>query len=262
MLVGFGLAIAVGLVIAAASGNATDDPALVPILVGIGLVGAVGLVDDLRDLRARTKLAGQLVAALVVVLLGLSFGRIGLPWGTVELGWVGPILTVAWLVAVMNALNLIDGLDGLAGGVALAAMVAFALVALMVGAPTPLLVTATGAGAVLGFLAYNRPPATIIMGDAGSMALGLLVGAAGVALVNAAPERVSPLVVLVALGLPLFDMLWAILRRFVAGRPIFVADSNHVHHQLLAAGLSRTVAMLVLVVVAALLGLGALLLVR
>lgn len=256
MLVAVGAALAAVLGLSAAlAGSSPVNSAFVATVVGVVIVGGVGLIDDLRDLPPAAKLGGQIAGAVAVVWLGLSIDSITVPWGAIDLGPLGPILTVIWLVAVVNAVNLIDGLDGLAGGVALIAAAAFAALAWMLGATGVLLPLAAGAGAVLAFLAYNRPPALIIMGDAGSMFLGMLLGCGAVAL-GAAPGRHLALVAaVVALGVPLFDMTWAVVRRLAAGRSVFAADSGHIHHRLLHHGLSQTQAAALLVGVSALLGL-------
>jgi UDP-GlcNAc:undecaprenyl-phosphate GlcNAc-1-phosphate transferase len=258
MLLAFFLAAAVGVAAEPAAGGGH----LVAMLAGIGIVSAVGLVDDLRELAPLAKLAGQLAAALVTVALGLSLTELAWFGGTIQLGWAGPLLTIAWLVAVANAVNLIDGLDGLAGGVSLATLVAFAAIGLMRDQPAVLLCTVAAAGAVVAFLAHNRPPASIIMGDAGSMFLGMLLGTSSVALVAADPLRITPLLVVVALAVPLADMTWAVVRRLASRKSIFTADSNHIHHQLMARGLGAGRVTLLLVAGSAVLGLAAVLLAR
>jgi UDP-GlcNAc:undecaprenyl-phosphate GlcNAc-1-phosphate transferase len=265
MLGAFAVAVAAGVVAASSAGvdlGALGDSALVPALVGIAIIGGVGLLDDLRDLSPLVKLVGQLVAAGAVVALGLSFTEVGTPWGGISLGLLGPVITVGWLVAVANAVNLIDGLDGLAAGVSLACLAAFAAMAAMLDVPPVLLLTAAGAGAVLGFLVFNRPPATIIMGDAGSMFLGMLLGVAAVALVVARPDHIAIPTAVLVIGVPLADMTWAILRRLASGKSVFTADSNHIHHQLMASGLGRGQVTLLLVAASAVLGLVGFLLAR
>ena len=258
MLLAFFLAVAVGV----AADSATGGGHLLAMLAGIGIVSAVGLVDDLRDLPPLVKLAGQLVAAIVTVVLGLSLSELAWFGGTVQLGWAGPIITVVWLVAVANAVNLIDGLDGLAGGVSLATLLAFATIALMREQAPVLLCALAAAGAVIAFLAHNRPPASIIMGDAGSMFLGMLLGTSSVALVAADPGRITPLLAIIALAVPLADMTWAVVRRLASRKSIFTADSNHIHHQLMARGLGQGQVTLLLVAASAVLGLVAVLLAR
>ena len=233
------------------------------ILLGTALIAAVGIFDDLYGTRARVKLAAQIGIAVIAVALGLSVHRVDGPWGTVALGlWAAPV-TVVWIVAVINAVNLIDGLDGLASGVALTAMAALFLIASRAGATPPyLIVLAASAGAVIGFLRLNLPPASIIMGDSGAMLLGFVIAAVGVSLTQALPVGAPPWVPAVAIGLPLTDTVWAVLRRLVAGEPIFAPDKRHIHHQLLAAGLSQRAAMLALWAVSAVLGLIAIALAR
>ena len=221
------------------------------ILVGVALLLVLGIVDDIRGMPAFPKLAGQVAVALLVAIMGLRLDRLAFPWGSVELGPVAIPLTVAWVVGVMNAVNLIDGLDGLAAAVALTVLGAFGLLAVVDGVdPTQPIIAAT-VGAAVGFLAYNLHPATIIMGDTGSMFLGFVVAAVGISLTQDRVHPVPPWVPVVALGLPLIDTAWAIVRRTARGEPFFVADRGHVHHQLLRRGLSQRDAMLILTAVSA-----------
>ncbi len=250
------LGVAGGLAVALLGGAPrppTDQ--LMLILLGAALIAGVGLIDDLLGMRARAKLAAQLVIALAVAALGLTISRLDGPWGSIALGgWAIP-LTVAWFVAVMNAINLIDGLDGLASGVTLTAMGAFFLIASADGAMPPILLPlAAGAGGVIGFLRFNLYPATIIMGDTGSMLLGFLLAAAGISVTQSGPPGAPPWVPVVALGLALADTAWAILRRLIAGLPIFAPDKRHIHHQLLTVGLSQRSVVLSLWLVSAGLG--------
>jgi UDP-GlcNAc:undecaprenyl-phosphate GlcNAc-1-phosphate transferase len=253
----FYLGITAGLVAARAAGVALELESghLTAILVGVALIGAVGLLDDLQGMRARVKLAAQLVVALVAYGLGLSLDALHGPWGTVELGPWSLLLTVAWFVTVINAVNLVDGLDGLASGVALTAMVAFFVIATgMTDVDSILMVLAAGAGGVLGFLRYNLHPASIIMGDTGSMQLGFLLAAVGISLTQVPDRAVAPWVPLLALALPLADVGWAVLRRLAGGAPVFAPDKGHIHHQLLGLGLSIRGVVLLMCAVSALLG--------
>lgn len=252
----FYIGIAGGLVTARAIGDSLNlaDGHLTAILVGVALIGGVGLLDDLQGMRARVKLIAQLIVALVAYGLGLSIDRLDGPWGSVALGPWSLLLTVLWIVVLINAVNLIDGLDGLASGIAIVAMIAFVVIG---GGRTGLLpvemVVAAGAGGVLGFLRYNLQPASIIMGDTGSMLLGFLLAAVGISL-NQAPEGgVAPWVPILVLAVPLADLTWAVVRRLLAGEPIFVADKRHIHHQLMAAGLSMSATVYVLWALAAVL---------
>jgi len=221
------------------------------ILVGVALLVVVGVIDDIRGMRALVKLSFQVATAVVAWWLGLSLDRLYLPWGIVELGIFSLPITVAWIVAVINAINLIDGLDGLASGVVLTALGAFGLLAAVDGADPTLPIIAATAGAAVGFLAYNLHPATIIMGDTGSMFLGFVVAAIAISLTQDGVHPVHPWVPMVALGVPIIDTLWAIVRRTARGEPFFVADRGHIHHQLLRRGLSQRDAMLILTAVSA-----------
>jgi UDP-GlcNAc:undecaprenyl-phosphate GlcNAc-1-phosphate transferase len=253
-------AIYLGIAAALVAARATDFPLalesghLPAILVGSALIAGVGTLDDLQGMRALVKLVAQVVIALTAFGLGLSIDRLAGPWGSVDLGiWSLP-LTVAWMVAVINAVNLIDGLDGLASGVALTAIGAFIVIGLMAGGADPILpVLAAGAGGILGFLRYNLYPASIIMGDTGSMLLGFLLAAVGISLTQPGVS-VPPWIPIIAIGLPLGDMAWAVVRRLVAGAPVFEPDKRHIHHLLLSGGLSHRMAMLVLSGLSALLG--------
>jgi UDP-GlcNAc:undecaprenyl-phosphate GlcNAc-1-phosphate transferase len=221
------------------------------ILGGVALLLVVGLVDDIRGMPALAKLGGQVAVALLAALMGLRLDQLAMPWGVVELGPFAVPLTVAWVVGVMNAVNLIDGLDGLAAAVALTVLGAFGLLAVVDGVdPTQPIIAAT-IGAALGFLAYNLHPAEIIMGDTGSMFLGFLIAAIGISLTQDPVRPVEPWVPIIALGVPLIDMAWAVVRRTARGEPFFVADRGHIHHQLLRRGLTQRDAMLTLTAVSA-----------
>jgi UDP-GlcNAc:undecaprenyl-phosphate GlcNAc-1-phosphate transferase len=219
------------------------------ILAGVGLLLVVGIVDDVRGMRALVKLVFQVAAALLAWWLGLSIEQLFFPWGMVELGPFALPLTVAWIVGVINAVNLIDGLDGLAAGVVLTVLGAFGLLAAADGVDPTLFIVAATIGAAVGFLAYNLHPATIIMGDTGSMVLGFVVAAVAISLTQDGVRPQAPWVPIIALGVPIIDTLWAVVRRTARGEPFFVADRGHIHHQLLRLGFSHRDAMLSLTAV-------------
>lgn len=232
------------------------------ILAGVSLLLVLGVFDDVRGTRALVKLAFQVAAALIAFGLGLSLDRLHLPWGIVNLGVLALPITVAWIVGVINAVNLIDGLDGLAAGVALTVLGAFGLLAAADGIDPTLPIIAATIGAAVGFLAYNLHPASIIMGDTGAMFLGFVVAAIGISLTQDGVFPLPPWVPIVALGVPIADTVWAVIRRSASGEPFFVADRGHIHHQLLRRGLSQRDAMLSLTAVSAGLGVLAVLLGR
>jgi UDP-GlcNAc:undecaprenyl-phosphate GlcNAc-1-phosphate transferase len=267
-----GLAILVGLL--AALGVAWLLPAFGPLfgttsepaalLLGAIVISAIGVADDLFGLPATVKLAGQLLAALAVVIFGIQLVHFWVPGLQVVAlsSDLGMVLTVVALVAMINAVNLIDGLDGLAAGVVGIAAVAFFLftvrstsTGLVEAIPTsaPLL-AAILAGLCLGFLVHNTHPARIFMGDTGSMLLGLLLGIAGVSYVGrtTAPSYVDfygsvPLFIpALVLAVPFLDTAFAITRRLVRRQSITAADKGHLHHLLLAFGHSHRRAVLVL----------------
>jgi UDP-GlcNAc:undecaprenyl-phosphate GlcNAc-1-phosphate transferase len=253
----FYLGMAIALVVARLIGRklGLESGHLPAILVGVALIAGIGLVDDLQGMRARVKLSAQVVVALVAYGLGLSIDTLDGPWGAVSLGiWSLP-LTVLWIVGVINALNLIDGLDGLASGVALTGIAAFFAIGLIHGSADPILpVLAAAAGGVLGFLRFNLPPSTIMMGDAGSMLLGFLLAAVAISLTQAGRVGMQPWIPLLVLALPLADTGRVIVRRLAAGHPVFLPDKRHVHHRLLALGLSQRRVTLVLWTASAILG--------
>ena len=229
------------------------------LLLGGLCIALLGLYDDVRGAGAGLKLTVQLGVGLGLWLCGVRVELLGLPGlGAVQLGLFSLPVTLLWIAGVINAMNLIDGLDGLAGGVAFFALLCSFAVALVRGEATMALLSAALAGSVLGFLVYNFNPASIFMGDTGSMFLGFILAAGSVQTSQKASTAVALLVPLVALGLPITDTLLAIGRRAASGRPIFSADREHIHHRLLALGLTQRQAVLVLYGTSALLGLGAL----
>lgn len=226
-------------------------------LLGLAAGGAVilftGVQDDTRGMGAKKKLGLQVLAALLVYLGGgVGLEVIHLPiLGDLRLGWFGFPLAVLWIVGVINAINLIDGLDGLAAGVSFFACLTLLVTSIVGGAgtvPAGAVLCAALAPAILGFLAHNFHPATIFMGDTGSMFLGYLL--ATIPLLWAphghAAAPVSILVPVLALGLPITDMCVAMVRRFLARRSIFSADRGHIHHRLLDLGLTHRRAVLAL----------------
>jgi len=253
MAIAFGVAVGIAILVSPDLGSVGGlQPNRAPaILAGVAVLLIIGVWDDIRGMRALVKLSLQVATAVVAWWLGLSIERLVLPWGAVELGILSLPITVAWIVAVINAVNLIDGLDGLASGVVLTALGAFGLLAAVDGVDPTLPLIAATVGAAVGFLAYNLHPATIIMGDTGSMFLGFVVAAIGISLTQDGTNPVHPWVPMVALGVPIIDTIWAVVRRTARGEPFFVADRGHVHHQLLRRGLSQRDAMLILTAVSA-----------
>lgn len=255
----------------------TDQSEATAVLEAGAAICLLGVLDDRFGLDALTKLAGQVVAAGILVLQGVQLLYLPVPrFGTFVLTQeIGVIVTVLFVVVTVNAVNFVDGLDGLAAGVVGIASLAFFVYSyqLAVGngfvrATPPTLITAVVAGACLGFLPHNFNPARVFMGDSGSMMLGLMLAAAVVTLTGQIdPSAVRgadlfpallPLVLpLLVLAVPLIDLLFAVVRRSVRGRSPFAPDKMHLHHRLLEIGHSQTRAVLIMYFWAALLAFGA-----
>ncbi len=240
-----------------------DRAPVLGLLGGGFLIAAVGVVDDVRGLRARHKLLAQFLVAAVVYAAGYRIEQIANPFGApFILGVFALPFTLLWIVGVINALNLIDGLDGLAGGIALIAVASIFCLSVFQGDGLLLLLTAALGGAVLGFLFFNFNPASIFMGDTGSMFLGFVLATTSIRAGYKSTTTVALLVPLVALALPIGDTLLAMGRRAARGVPMFVPDRGHIHHRLLDCGLSQRRAVLVLYAVSACLGVLSLVLYR
>jgi UDP-GlcNAc:undecaprenyl-phosphate GlcNAc-1-phosphate transferase len=213
------------------------------------LIFAVGLYDDLRGLSPWRKLAGQFGAAAYASWIGI---RLATP-----LGYTGPailidVIGILWLVLCANAFNLIDGLDGLATGVALIGSASLLLAAVIHHNPSLALVITPLIGALLGFLYYNFNPASIFLGDCGSLLIGFLLGCYGLMSNQHANTGLGMFAPFVALAFPVFEVALSIMRRFLRNRPIFSSDRNHIHHRILSLGFSHRAAALMLYGAAAL----------
>lgn len=205
------------------------------LLPPVGLIFAIGLLDDWLDLKPTHKLAGQITAAVWAFAAGvriLSIGGHDIP------AWFGFLLTVGWLILCSNAFNLIDGVDGLAAGVGLTATTATLAAGLLHGDWMLGLVTAPLAGCLLGFLRYNFNPASIFLGDSGSLLIGFLLGCYGVIWSQKCITMLGMAAPAMVLALPLLEVGLSIVRRFLRNEPIFAGDRGHIHHRLLDRGLS------------------------
>ncbi|MEA3213713.1 MAG: UDP-GlcNAc:undecaprenyl-phosphate/decaprenyl-phosphate GlcNAc-phosphate transferase [Chthoniobacter sp.] len=210
-------------------------------LFGSILMYGLGLWDDLRPLGARTKLAGQLVTACLVYWMGLSIDKFSYPGtaGSIQLGlWSLPV-TVFWLIAVPNIVNLIDGFDGLAAGLGLCMAVTLGIVGLHNEQAAVACYAFTMAGALLGFLVFNFPPAKIYLGDGGAYLIGFTIAALSLTSSNKGSVAAVLFVTIVALGVPILDTTFALLRRGLRGYPLFRADDEHFHHRLEKLGFSK-----------------------
>ncbi|MBQ3726619.1 MAG: undecaprenyl/decaprenyl-phosphate alpha-N-acetylglucosaminyl 1-phosphate transferase [Selenomonadaceae bacterium] len=239
------------------------DAEMVRETVGLVLSGslivALGLIDDYKNLPAKIKLLGQIgAAALLVAAFDVRIDFITDPFGDyIYLEWFAVPATMFWLVGLTNTVNLIDGLDGLAAGVSAIASFTIMLIALEQDFILVAVLTAALAGAALGFLKYNFNPAQIFMGDTGSMFLGFML--AGISVTGAVKSvaTIALVVPVFALGLPILDTTFAIVRRVRGGVPIFKPDKGHLHHRLLSVGFTQRQAVLLMYVISALFGLSA-----
>ena len=223
------------------------------------LIVALGLVDDYKNLPAKIKLLGQIGAAAVLVLaFDVRIDFVTDPFGDyIYLEWFAIPATMFWLVGLTNTVNLIDGLDGLAAGVASIASFTIMLIALEQGFVLVAVMTAALAGAAVGFLKYNFNPAEIFMGDTGSMFLGFMLAGISVTGPVKSVATIALIVPIFALGLPILDTTFAIVRRLRGGVPIFKPDKGHLHHRLLSVGFTQRQAVLLMYVISALFGLSA-----
>ncbi len=231
----------------------TDTATLLRIYVPACLIFCLGIYDDLRGVGPYTKFAVQAVAAGMLFVGGMRVLNLPLLFGVHTLPWFVDLpATVLWVVAVTNAFNLIDGLDGLAAGSALFSTIVFFVVALVNQSWLGALMSITLAGAILGFLRFNFNPATIFLGDSGSLFIGFTLSALALAGAQKAPTFVAVAIPVVSFGLPILETSLSILRRLISGRPIFTADREHIHHKLLQMGLSHRQVVIVLYAVSAL----------
>lgn len=282
-----GLAVYLAIILALAMAGLTDSFVAATLLAhsaeAAGLFAAasvlmvVGLVDDRHSLRPASKLAGEILAGIIAVAAGCRIDTVV----RIDLGWLSPAATVFWIVAVINAVNMVDGVDGLAAGISLIISATLYSISLYLGNIESSLILAALSGALLGFLCYNFYPARIFLGDSGSLLLGFLLAVSAIQSSSKAATVSAIMWPLLALGLPLAELALTMLRRtlrvvsvvrldrqtqryefcFFGRAALFTADRDHIHHRLLAAGLTHSRVVAILYGVCALLGIGSFLLV-
>ena len=235
------------------------------ILIGALILVVLGIIDDIVALKPRTKFAGQIIAALIPALSGVSIHGIVNPFVPGQYSTLGIFsipFTVIWIVGITNAVNFIDGLDGLACGVSAIATVTMFIIAVLFGETYIALMMAALAGACLGFLPYNMNPAKIFMGDTGSMFLGYILATVSIQGLFKFYAVISFAVPFILLGLPIFDTGFAIVRRLLKGQSPLQADRGHVHHRLIDLGFDQKQSVAILYAFSALMGLTAVILAR
>jgi UDP-GlcNAc:undecaprenyl-phosphate GlcNAc-1-phosphate transferase len=232
------------------------------ILIGAVIIVATGVVDDIVSIKYWVKLLAEILAAVVAVAHGVVIQVLMNPnviseQESIFIGILSIPITIVWIIGVTNAVNLIDGLDGLACGVSVISSVTMLVVALLVAEPNVALILACLMGACIGFIPYNLNPAKIFMGDTGALLLGYILATVSIMGMFKFYAVVTFLVPLLALALPIFDTLFAIVRRLLKGENPMKPDRGHLHHRLIDHGLSQKQAVAVLYSLSAMLGLTA-----
>ena len=232
---------------------------VIGMLVGALIIAVMGAIDDIVTLNAWVKLTFQVLAAIVAIRCGVVVDAISNPnilsnVTTINVGWLSIPLTLIWIIGCTNAVNLIDGLDGLAVGVSAISSFTMLIVAMFVAEPTVAIILAALTGACVGFMPYNMNPAKIFMGDVGSQLLGFILASASIMGLFKFHAIITFFVPLLALGVPIFDTSFAFIRRIIHKQSPFHADKKHLHHRLLALGLSQKQAVAVLYAITCILG--------
>ncbi len=242
----------------------TNSAQLLSVLGPAAIVFLIGIYDDFRGTNAPTKFTVQVLAGLLFCAMGGRIEALSVPLaGSIELHpVVGCALTLLWTVGISNAFNLIDGMDGLATGAALFAALVMLVVSLTLGNPLITVFAIVLCGSLIGFLPYNFNPASIFLGDSGSLFIGFTLAALAVQGTQKASTAVAVAIPLIAFGVPVVDTAFSIIRRFLGSKPLFKGDREHIHHMLLARGWSQRRVTLVLYGACAMFGLSALLLVN
>lgn len=230
-----------------------DKTFIWPLFLAGTIMMLTGFIDDLFEIKARYKLIGQVLAAFIIVFWGgISIEFINLPFGgEIHFGIFSLPLTILWIVAITNAVNLIDGLDGLAAGVSTIALFTILGMAFIMSDPIVISISAILIAATLGFLPYNFNPAKIFMGDTGALFLGFIIAVLSVMGFKNV-TFVSLIVPILILGVPISDTIFAIIRRAVTKQPIAMADKSHIHHQLMNLGFTHRQTVILIYAIAAL----------
>ncbi len=244
-------------------------PEMLGVLIGASIIVTLGFFDDIKPLSAKFKFLIQVIAAVIVIHSGVKITSVANPLyflfpddQYIIFGiWSYP-LTLIWIVGVTNAINLVDGLDGLAAGISAISAITLLIAAMSTGQDLAAFMAAILAASTIGFLPYNFNPAKIFMGDTGALFLGFMLSVTSVMGVLKGAAALSILIPIFAIGLPIFDTLFAMVRRTLSGKSMMEADKGHLHHKLLDAGMSQKQAVLTLYSISAVLGFSAVALVE
>ncbi|WML36596.1 MraY family glycosyltransferase [Clostridium sp. OS1-26] len=258
-----GLAIYISFVLTLVLKTGALSKSEIGILIGATIIALGGFLDDKFEIRPWQKLLFQIAAALALTSYGVRIVLITNPISSAELyiniGILSIPLTIVWVVGITNALNLIDGLDGLAAGVAFISTVTIFIITFLNGKVEAQVLeaqvlTVILAGSILGFLPYNFNPASIFLGDTGAQLLGFLLAAISIEGAIKSATAFAIAVPILALGIPIYDTLFAMIRRKINGKPIMQADKGHLHHRLLDMGLNQRQAVIIMYLISAVLG--------
>lgn len=226
------------------------DKKFLGFLIGGTVIFAMGLIDDIFNLKARYKFLFQLVAAIIVYAFGVRISGIKIPFiytDIINFGWLDFPITLIWIIGITNAINLIDGLDGLAAGISAISATALLIIFITTSASLEaIVITAVLVGSTLGFLPYNFNPAKTFMGDVGSNFLGFTLATVSILGFAKGYTILAIIAPILALGVPIFDTLFAMIRRFLKGQPMLKPDGAHIHHRLIKRGFSQRQAVIFL----------------
>lgn len=228
------------------------------ILIGATIITIGGLIDDKFDLKPWQKILFQLAAALSLVFTSVSIQNFTNPLvdgnSLIKIGYLSIPFTIIWVIGITNAINLTDGLDGLAAGITIISSITILIIALLNNQYEAAILSGVFIGSVAGFLPYNYNPASIFMGDTGSQLLGFMLAAISIQGATKTAAAFAIGVPILALGLPIYDTLFAIVRRRINGVPMMQGDRGHIHHRLLDMGLTQRQVVLVMYLITAILG--------
>lgn len=239
---------------------------IVSILIGGTIIVIGGIIDDLRELNPKAKFVFQIIAGLIIIYGGVKVDFVTNPFtkdsSLIYLHWLSIPITLFWIVGITNTLNFIDGLDGLSAGVAMISSITLMIVAGKFGYTSVIILSASIAGACLGFLPFNFNPAKIFMGDTGALFLGFMLAAITIEGVMKSVATIAIVAPILILSVPIFDTTFAIFRRLLNGQSIASADKGHLHHRLLNKGYSQKKSVLILYAMSAGFGLFAIVISR
>lgn len=236
---------------------------IISIIIGGTIIVMGGIIDDLKELKPKTKFMFQIIAGLILIFGGVKVDFITNPFtkdsSLLYLNWLSIPITLFWVVGITNTLNFIDGLDGLSAGVAMISSITLMIVASKFGYTSVIILSAAIAGACLGFLPFNFNPAKIFMGDTGALFLGFMLAAITIEGVMKSVATIAIVAPILILSVPIFDTTFAIFRRLLNGQSISAADKGHLHHRLLSRGYSQKKSVLILYAISATFGIFAIL---